>query len=156
MVLGIMVCILIFRVYQVLNPSAETTGDKMFGRPGRTLPEGVEPKLPPVTPPDPAMEDWSRLWRKNPFIYTGPRRSGAGTQDAGQDEDVDLTLVQLRDKGNGTWLAKIKTSSRTDWYEAGESFEQFNLQEIDPETQCVTIFSEQRQGMLTKCIEDGN
>lgn len=154
MVLAVMVCILIFRVYQVLNPGAEGINTGVFQPPRDQIPADDPrlPQLPPLVSPNPVSEDWSKLWRFSLFTYRQPRQGGPGGRSPNQSEELDLTLLQIRSKGDGTWLAQIKTASRTAWKEKGESFEQYTLQEIDPDTQCVTIFSEQRQQPLTICV----
>jgi hypothetical protein len=153
MVLAVMVCILIFRVYTVLNPSIEGPGDQMLGPPNPTPPDDLIVPIPPAPPRGSEVEDWSRLWRFSLFNYRQPR---AGSRPGSEDDrgsELQITLEQIRDAGDGTYRAKIRTASRSSWYQANESFEQFTLMSIDPEKQCVTIFSEQEAKNLEKCVE---
>lgn len=150
MVLAVMVAILMFRVYQVLNPPPPPEG-ALLTPPGPGPLEGG-PGIPPSPPPPELTDDWSRLWRRNIWTYipeTGGTRTG---ENPNGPEQLDISLVDLREV-NGTWRARIKTASRTTWYQADEAFEQYTLMQIDPERGCVTIFSDRAQRNIELCKE---
>ncbi len=145
-----MVAILVFRVYQVLNPPPITTGPN-FSPAGPNPPEGG-PGVPPSPPPPELTDDWSRLWRRNIWTWlpeTGNRTTG---ENQNGPEQLDISLVDLKEV-NGTWRARIKTASRTSWYQVDEPFEQYTLMEIDSAGGCVTIFSDRAQRNLKLCKE---
>jgi len=150
MVLAVMVAILVFRVYQVLNPPPITTGPN-FRIPDNSPPEGIGPGLPPPPPPPEPTDNWSLLWRR--IIWRWDAQQGGAGAGGGQAEAerLDITLVDLRDV-NGAWRARIRTQSRTSWYEAGEAFEQYTLMEIDSDRRCVTIFSDREQRNVELCM----
>src|SRR5262245_24144723 len=107
MVLGVMVCILVYRVYTVLNPPPPPAGP-ILGRPGTDPPTDIP--VPPLPPRDPETDDWSRLWRFSPFIYIPPRAgSNANNPNDNVDSTVQLTLEQIKPVGDGTYRAKIRT-----------------------------------------------
>lgn len=154
MVLAVMVCFLIFRVYQVVRP----VGDGGLANnapipPASQVPESVDtPGLPPPQPPIDTGEDWSRLWRFPLFVYRQPRDVTAGPQNSGEQE-INVELKLIREARPGQYLAQIQTASRTGWYSEGEAFEAFELLEIDPDAGCVVIYSEQLQQNRTLCLE---
>ncbi len=153
MVLAVMVCILIFRVYQVLNPPPDPEGPKIFGPANPTPPEESPVPLPPAAPQNPVSEDWTRIWRLTPFRFPPPRTAGSGADPNDTNPGTLVTLEQIRDIGGGSYRAKIRTASRSAWHAAGDQFEQFTLMSIDPEQNCVTIFSEQEAKNLERCIQ---
>jgi Ca-activated chloride channel family protein len=67
-------------------------------------------------------------------------------------QSIDLVLRQIREKGDGSHLAQIRTPSRTAWYATGESFESYTLTSINPQTACVTIFAENLQKTIEVCL----
>lgn len=152
MVLAVMVAILVFRVYQVLNPLEIETGPN-FRIPGPNPPEGIGPGLPPSPPPREPTDDWSRLWRRTIWRWDAQRGGGGGPGDGqGQAEErLEISLLDLREV-NGTWRARIQTQSRATWRELGEQFEQYTLMEIDADQGCVTIFSDRLQRNVPLCI----
>lgn len=151
MVLAIMVAILVFRVYQVLNPTPLEQG-KNYRLPG--TPEGIGPGLPPPPPPPELTDDWSRLWRRVIWRWDALQGAGAGGTGTDQNAALDISLVQLREITPGDWRARIRTQTRTTWYESGEQFEQYTLMEIEPGDNgagCVTIFSDREQRNIRLC-----
>ena len=41
------------------------------------------------------------------------------------------------------WRAQLRTRSTTKWYDEGEEFEQFILEQVNPEDKTVVVYSEQ-------------
>lgn len=155
MVLAVMVAILVFRVYQVLNPPPITTGPT-FQYPDNDAPEGIGPGIPPPPPSPELTDDWSRLWRRTIYRWDAQRGGGTTRDNRNEQERLDISLVDLRDV-NGDWRARIRTQSRTAWYAAGEQFQQYTLMEIDSERGCVTIFSDREQRNIPLCLpEEGD
>src|SRR6185436_7447117 len=115
-------------------------------------PEEVPPP-PPVIPGAPPTEEYSRLWRFSPFKYKYPQAGKTGSTDRGDisGEDLNISVLDFKKKPDGSWLARIKTEGSTRWYAEGDAFEQYNLQKIDAEGGCVTIFAEQKQQMRQVC-----
>jgi len=140
MVLAIMVCFLGFRVYQVVSPVDEESG-RMPQPPSSTPTDDVElPGVPGPPPPPPPAEDYSLLWRINPF--GGWRASGRGGTETQASEDLEISLLRIREVAPGQIRAQIQTPGRRGWYEEGDAFEAYELLSIDPDADTVVVFSE--------------
>jgi hypothetical protein len=141
MVLAVMVGFLMYRVYQVVNPIVGPEA-RLPSPPRSNIGDDVDrPGLPPPPPPPPRTDDWSRLWRFNPFEFRQPRASR--TTDGENPADVlEIRLLRITPSGGGKFRAQIATPGRTAFYEEGQSFESYELLEIDPDAGTVTIFSE--------------
>jgi Ca-activated chloride channel family protein len=63
-----------------------------------------------------------------------------------------VSLLQIRDAGNGVYLARIRTVHDA-WYREGVQFEEYTLLDIRPEVGCVTIFSEREQRSFDICVQ---
>ena len=150
MVLAVMVAILVFRVYQVLNPPPIITGPT-FQIPGNDPPEGIGPGIPPPPPAPELTDDWSRLWRRPIHTWHAQRGRGNTGDNRNEQERLDISVVDLREAG-GIWRARIRTQSRTSWKDVGEQFEQYTLMAIDSERKCVTIFSDRDQKNIEICM----
>lgn len=152
MVLAVMVAVLVFRVYQVLNPPPLQVG-KPYRIPGSPE-DGIGPGLPPPPPPPELTDDWSRLWRRVIWRWDALQGAGGPGDNQGSNATLNISLVQLREITPGDWRARIRTQSRTSWYELGEQFEQYTLMEIEPGEDgagCVTIFSDPEQRNVRLC-----
>lgn len=156
MVLAVMVCFLMFRVYQVVSPPDDNANsNRLPNPPRRDLPPDVEtPGRPPQPPPPPPAQDWSRLWRFDLFQYKQPRDVGGGSTDDSDGPDVDITLLRIREVPGQGYKAQMKTASRTGWYSEGDPFEAYELVTIDPDSNCVVIFAEQLERSITVCVGD--
>lgn len=149
MVLAVMVCILIFRVYTVLNPKIEN--DKPLPTPPEKEPI-VDVPVPPGPVRDYETRDWSKIWRRPFFRYEEAR---TGSRSVGQDaaeSAIEIELEQIKAAPDGSFRARLRTPSRTGWYTEGQQFEQFTLISIDNDKGCVVIFSEQETKNLNRCI----
>jgi len=152
MVLAVMVAFLIFRVYQVVRPQAEEGKDTRYRLPEPEVPSDVPvPGMPPPPPPKPKTEDWSRIWRFNPMVY---RRSAAGSRTGDTSDEINLTLLRIREIRPGTWSAEIQSPGRRGWYIEGQPFETFELLDIDPDTGEVTVFSEEHQRSVVLKVQN--
>lgn len=139
--LAIMVIILCYRVYQVVHPPPATDGGDSFRFPGDMLPADVEtPGMPPPVPGPPDSENWTTLWRANPFIYVKP---GRGRTVKPGEPDVDLKLLNIQQSADGSYIAWIRSPGRKGWYKEGEAFESYELMTIDADVECVWVFAEE-------------
>jgi len=151
MVLGVMVIVLCFRVYQVLYPPPDIAGD-IFLPPGNSLPLDVKtPGTPPRIPPNIEPENYTLLWMRNPFIWVEPGKRRLLTD--GSIQEVDLELLRLQAVGDG-WTVQIRSAANTKkWYREGDRFESYQLLSIDPDAECVTVFAEEVQRRTEICKE---
>ncbi len=107
--------------------------------------EQGRPPAPEASPLPPSPVAYNALVKDNPFTAATDRK------------DVDTTggppnirLLAIREWGN-TYRAQIQTRTRK-WYEAGESFETYQLVSIDPDAGTVEIFSEQHGRTYTYAL----
>ncbi len=152
MVLGVMVIVLCFRVYQVLYPPPDIAGD-IFLPPGNSLPLDVKtPGTPPRIPPNIEPENYTLLWMRNPFTWVEPGKRRLSTD--GSIQDIDLELVNLQQVSDGSWKVQIRSAANTKkWYSEGARFESYQLLSIDPDAECVTVFAEEVQRRTEICKE---
>jgi hypothetical protein len=152
LVLAVMVCFLVLRVYQVVSPQEAGPTARPYPLPGKELPpDSPPPGLPPAPPPAPRTADWSQLWRYSIFNYRQPR-VGTGPADRGDRQTVKLDVLRIRQMADGNYMAQIRTL-RDKWYREGEAFETYEVLDIDPEAQTVTIFVEQEQKAMTFSVQ---
>lgn len=154
MVLAVMVLFLVYRVYQVVNPPPPPVTDPLRP-PGPEPPPGFEvPEVPSARELFEPADDWSGLTRRNLFSYRP--NQGAQQQNA-QDEEfqVNLTLLSIRETfpDSGEYKVQIRSASARKWYDVGESFESYQLESVDPDTQCCDVFSDNMGRVVTICIE---
>lgn len=152
MVLAIMVSFLCFRVYQVVQPPQTQETEKNFQPPGNELPLDVEtPGVPPRTPGLPDSENWTNLWRSNPFYYPP---GGSRSKPTDGEPEIDLKLLNIQQMFDGTYRARIRSASRKGWYSEGDGFEAYELVSIDPDTDCIVVFAEEFESRVEICIDD--
>lgn len=149
MVLVVMVVILCYRVYEVMNPPPEE-GPANYPSPitdRARIPPEAQPPVPPETVSIDVPGNYSNLYRQNPFWYHSGERTGAGEQ-AVTPEDLDIELLAIREV-NGRWRAQLRTQTTRDWYDEGEEFEEFVLEQINPEENSVVIYAARVAERLT-------
>jgi hypothetical protein len=139
MILVIMVCILCYRVYQIIYPPPKPQ-EKQYRPPVKEVAEDQRPPLPPPPPPMLIPGAYASLHRQNPFWYYSREASDKQREVTGKD--LGITLLNVRRVGE-TWRAQLRTQSTTRWYNEGEEFEQFVLERVNPEEKTVVIYSEQ-------------
>ena len=107
--------------------------------------EQGRPPAPEASPLPPSPVAYNALVKDNPF-------TAANTPtDRGRDTDQPkISLLAIREWGD-TYRAQIQTRTRK-WYEAGESFETYQLVSIDPDAGTVEIFSEQHGRSFTYAL----
>ncbi|MBI4557397.1 MAG: hypothetical protein HY706_07435 [Candidatus Hydrogenedentes bacterium] len=148
MVLGIMVVILGWQVYIVVNPPKDENDNFVASPPGNVSPPADQgPPSPSNPPPPPAAGEWSSLVRSNPWwVYAQPLTGeGGGKQD---DQNPGVILLDIQQMSNGEHRARLQTV-RPRWYREGESFESFRLERINAEEQTVVVYSEKHGRRLT-------
>ena len=152
MVLAIMVSFLCFRVYQVVQPPQTQETEKNFQPPGNELPLDVEtPGVPPRTPGLPDSENWTNLWRSNPFYYPP---GGSRSKPTDGEQDIDLELLNIQLMADGSYRARIRSANRKGWYSEGEGFEAYELVSIDPDAECIVVFAEEIERPVEICKKD--
>ncbi|MCX8063552.1 MAG: hypothetical protein N3G21_00070 [Candidatus Hydrogenedentes bacterium] len=140
-VLVVMIGILGYRVYVIAFPPPPPA-EETYSPPRKEVPEELKSPLPPPIPPGSVPGTYSSLWRENPFwYYAGEPSVGKGEQVI-SEKDLGVTLLNIRQVGD-RWRAQLRTRSTTKWYDEGEEFEQFILEQINPEEKTVVIYSEQ-------------
>lgn len=145
MVLAIMVIFLSFRVYQIVRPPEPPKENvaSSFLPPGSQLPpDVVTPGTPPRVPPPPSPENWTNLWRRNPFTYPSPRDSRRQGSDS--ESEIDLQLLNIQQSPDGSYRVLLRSpNGRRGWYSEGDAFEAYQLLKIDPEGPCVEVYSDE-------------
>jgi hypothetical protein len=145
LVLVVMVCILCFQVYKVLYPEKKAAGELPM------RPQSGAPEVPqPTAGPGPTIGgDYLSLSRRNPFSYYSGRKQGG---DSTSEQEVVLKLINIQEQSAGP-RARIQTATTTQWYNEGDSFEQFKLISIDVAGQTATVYVESLGREMTITIE---
>jgi len=141
MILLVMVGLLCYRVYAVLNPP-EPELDAHLPLPRNpdlaTLEPEVKPPEPPIQPSSGGPGDYANLNRKNPFWYYSTQGDAA---DEADDACAGISLVGFQ-QGGTNWMAQLRTTATTRWYSEGDQFEEFTLLSIDGNAGTVRVYSE--------------
>ena len=140
MVLAVVVGILVFRVYQVVQPTTGTDDEATIPRP----PSSSAPSAPPLSPnivvqekPEPR----TALLVRNPFVWQA--QGGPSTVvDAGSGKPA-LVLLRTQVRPDGTPEAQIRSGPSRKWYDVGSKFESYELTDIDVANQKIKIYSEE-------------
>ena len=146
MVLVVMLLVLVYRVYSVLVPPPPSDWVRLVA-PKSQLPQDQQDRqeigLPSNPPTRPLMDMpavYVNFYERNPFWYhSGQAR--VETSERVTAEDLNVQLLDVQDAG-GKPRARLQSARTTAWYSAGEQFEEFELLEIDSDTESVKIFSE--------------
>lgn len=138
-ILIVMVCALANQVYLLLNPAPPELPPPLPA-PRKEMAETVDPKIiPPRPQPFPGegtSAPASGLNDRNPFWYY----SSTGSDAKADEVPADLIqLVKIQQLGTRV-RCQLRTRTTTKWYEAGDKFEEFVLEEIDPVAQTATVF----------------
>jgi len=145
-VLGVMVCILLWHVYTIFNPPPEPEPQE-FGVPSADNIINVVKDI--AAPPDPPKErpvaQWEGIYTPNPFWALSAQSSiTSRTTEA----PADIRLIQIQEVRPGKWRARLKTNVMG-WYDEGASFESFQLIKIYPEDNSVEVHSDRLGRVLT-------
>ncbi len=141
MVLICMVAFLCYQVYQVVYPPPREESVS-HPRPDKEIPKDARPPEPSRRPPIDLPGSYASLSNQNPFWwYSG---SSSASKDDGEitAEDLGLELLAIREVGD-SWRAQLNTRTvRRRWYNEGEQFEEYILEEINPEEGTAVVYSE--------------
>jgi hypothetical protein len=153
MVLAVMLAVFAYRFYQIWDPPPPQNWERLRS-PMQELPEEPEARqelgLPSNPGPKPPMNlpgDYVSFYERNPFWYY----SGQMQQNQNQEvraEDLGIELIDIQDV-QGKPRARLKTSRTNKWYSEAEQFEEFEVQQIDPEASTVVVFSERHSKSFT-------
>ncbi len=151
--LVVVMAVFCYRVYVVLNPPAPPT--EVPPRPPRNeVPEELMPPSPPMIPARSLPGNYSGLYNNNPFCYYCKARSNTATEI--RPQDLGIKLLAIRKLNDGRVRAQLSTTTVPKrWYNEGEQFEEFELQEIDPDNNTVVIYSEHYARRFTLTMETG-
>ena len=149
MVLVIMVGILCYRVYQILDPPPPPPPPPNHSFPSDVVPEDRSlwdaPPECPAPPAGPQLVDYTSLYRRNPFwVYAADSRARKDDEAGDATDDIGISLVRIRKMPDGTSRAEIQTKGRNrGWYREGEEFESFQLLSIDATAQTCEVYAEE-------------
>lgn len=145
-VLGVMVCILLWHVYGIFNPPPEVETKKLVPPSETNIPKVLSEIAPTPEPPEERpIAQWEGIYTPNPFwalSAQSPVMSRAASAPA------DISLIQIQEGRGGKWRARLKTNV-TAWYDEGASFESFQLIKIHPESNSVEVRSDRLGKVLT-------
>ncbi len=140
-VLVVMLGILGYRVYVIAFPPPPPV-EEIYSPPRKDVPAELKPPVPPPLPPGSVPGTYVSLWKENPFWYYAGEPTTGRREQTVSERDLGITLLNIRQVGD-KWRAQLRTRSTTKWYDEGEEFEQFILEQINPEENTVVIYSEQ-------------
>lgn len=154
-VLLVVMAVFCYRVYVVLNPPEPP----VVVPPKSPIPGPIPDELMPPSPPLPLARSlpggYSGLYNNNPFCYYCKER-GPGDIEVFDPEKLGITLLAIRKLSDGRVRAQLSTKTVPKrWYNEGEPFEEYELQEIDAENNSVVIYSERYARRFTLTIEGG-
>lgn len=150
MVLAVMVCVLVYRVYGVIQPPV--SDEKPLPRPPGDVPPPGSIGDPPTEPPLLRPEDWSSIHERSMFVYKPTGQQAAGGSSA--EDEIVFRVLDIQEPTQGQFVARVQTQGRPRTIRVGEKFEQFELISIDPDTQCCEIFVEALGKPIIRCIEE--
>ena len=140
MILFIMLVILGYQIYVVLNPE-ELEGLKL----NKPVPieQVQEDKKPGLAPPPWRLSPpatYADVHRRNPFWMHAKGGSGVSKGKVTQ-EDLGISILGFQEFGD-TMRVRLKTASASKWYSESDKFEEFELLEIDQAEEKVVIYAE--------------
>jgi len=135
-VLAVMIGILCWHVYRVVNAPIEASAGT-FMPAGKTLQDSEKPPM-PLPPPPAVPTSWKAVYTPNPFwFYSGGTTASGISRD---DQDPGIKLLRIQEMAGGKLRAQLQTTA-TNWYSEGDQFETFQLLKIDPTGSC-QVYSE--------------
>ncbi|HPO16532.1 MAG TPA: hypothetical protein PLI09_24060 [Candidatus Hydrogenedentes bacterium] len=154
-VLLVVMAVFCYRVYVVLNPpEPPAVAPPTSPRPG-PIPDELMPPSPPMPPVRSLPGGYAGLYNNNPFCYYC-KAKGPGGDDIFDPKKLGITLLAIRKLSDGRVRAQLNTTTvQRRWYNEGEQFEEYELQEIDPENNSVVIYSERYARRFTLTMEGG-
>ncbi len=150
MTLLVMLGILAWYVYQVLKPpDVEDLSAKHkppLGRLPEVWEEGPGSGPPDIIPLPP--DDFSNIYRANPFWYSSGSIPTEGSGDSGDAGSADIKLTSIQTDSDGVSSARLVTQSRG-WYKEGDSFESYQVLRIDATARTCEVYSEELRKSIT-------
>lgn len=113
------------------------------------VPTIADPVLPPLAGkvpeaklPEPRMAEapgqYATFVRRNPFSYYSDAETDGGVSLTA--EEAGIQLIAIKEGIGGKWRARLKTKTAK-WYDEGDSFEEFRLEEINHVEQKVVVYA---------------
>lgn len=150
-----MIIFLGVRIFNVINLEStddNSGGNSIFAPPRTELSEDVDrPGAPPRVPLLNDPEDWSSLEFRDIFRWN-PRTVSAGGN--GEPLESEIKVLSIQEARPGMIKVQIQTATTKQWYEEGEQFERYTLQNIDVEAQCCLIYDESLGRAILACVGD--
>lgn len=149
MFLLVMLVILVWRVYKVMNPekAEEPTIPAPASSVGPSFPTDHKPGEPKGAPDLPPPADLSSLWIRNPFtVYSDTAQQGGRGSDAKQD---DIELLDIQKSGTAAPSVKLRYGNTQKWHKEGDSFVSYKLLSIDVENKSCEVYSENKGRSIT-------
>jgi hypothetical protein len=143
LVLLILLGFLAFNIYKIFAPPALEVAERPTVGPEPVAEE------PPLFRMD-LKGQYSSLVDRGPFSYYS---DALDSGDSVTGAKAGVELLQIKERADGRWRAKLKTKSTKWWYE-GDSFETFVLEKIDPVEQTVDVYTEKFTRTITLTIEE--
>lgn len=138
MVLAIMVGVLCWNVYKVAYPPPEKEETKHLLPKGAIDADWARANT-PASPLPRVSQQWDTVYTPSPFWYYSGQSELTNKRQGPQSAGITLLRIkQVVDK----WRAQLRTT-RTAWYDEGESFESFQLLKINPDEGTCEVRSEQ-------------
>ena len=151
-VLGVMVCVLLWHVYTIFNPPPEEEPKELSVPRKENIPDVIKDIAAPPDPPvDRPRAQWEGIYTPNPFWALSAQTSVTSRTATAA---ADISLIQIQEGKGGKWRARLKTNV-TRWYDEGESFQSFQLLKIHPEDNSVEVRSD-RLGKVLPLKAQGN
>ncbi len=153
MVLVVMVLVLGYRVYQILNPPPPPEWPRLQP-PRQELPDEPSERedlgLPGPPPPRPPMDvpgTYVTFYERNPFWYHAGEGRAAATQEV-RAEDLNIQVLSIQDVGDNP-RARLRSAAGTSWYTAGDPLGEFEVLEVDPAMNTVVVYSQRYERPFT-------
>jgi hypothetical protein len=154
LVLVIMVGVLCYRVYEVINPPPPVE-IPVVPQPRNVIPNDWK-DAPPVPTPIPTVDQQPptrELVSRNPFS-TLSGGQGVGSTVGGED-DIGLQLLGIKPWSGGTFRAQVITKGgKKQYVSEGEEFEEFRIISIDKDAGTVRVFSEKSKKSTTLKLKE--
>lgn len=146
LILVILVGVLCYRVYGVVNPPPPKNAEKP-ARPSDVLDPGNEPPAPVPPPPPDIAQGYAEIYSRNPFRYEAVGASGSSGPGA---QDPGIVLRDIKEL-NGVLTARlrVKSTGTDDWHTVDESFQGYLVTDIDAEAKTVTVYVEEFKKSFT-------
>ena len=146
MILVVLVGVLCYRVYGVVNPPPPKNPEKPV-RPTEVLESANQPPVPEPPPPPDIAQSYAEISARNPFRYDPAGASGAGKSGT---QDPGITLRDIKEL-NGVLTARllVKSTNTDDWHPVDDAFQGYRVTDIDAAAGTVTVYVEEFKKSFT-------